>query len=249
MIKARKLYTNKKWDDFSARVKQRDCYKCLQCERDDEEVVLQVHHEIYIEGKPPWEYSLSDCRTLCKGCHAREHKLIEPARGWALIAIEDLGGPDGICERENCGHEIRYAHVTYHPGWGYKVVGSTCVQHLRQKDKLLSSDVIKLYKNISKFVHESDWENGLTKKGKKYISSKYKYHTIRIYGEEKDHSFQLVLKEKGVRWHEFRDVLAVKNKGLEEVKELSYIVLKGTISKNEEEKNLLRDIYKKIIKA
>lgn len=246
MIKARKLYTNKKWDDFSTRVKQRDGHKCLQCHRSAEEVVLQVHHEIYVEGKPPWEYSLSDCRTLCKGCHAREHKLVEPARGWTLIAIEDLGGPDGICERHNCGHEIRYAHITYHPGWGYKVVGSTCVQHLRQKDKILSGDVIKLYKNISKFVHESDWENGCTKKGNKYISSKYKHHTIRIYGDEKNYSFQLVLKEKGVRWHEFREVIPAKDKGLEQVKELSYVVLKGTISNDEEEKSLLRDVYRKI---
>lgn len=246
MIKARKLYTNKKWDDFSARVKQRDDHKCLQCHRSAEEAVLQVHHEIYVKGKPPWEYSLSDCRTLCKGCHAREHKLVEPARGWTLIAIEDLGGPDGICERHNCGHEIRYAHVTYHPGWGYKVVGSTCIQHLRQKDKLLSSDVIKLYKNISKFVHESAWENGCTKKGKKYISSKYKHHTIRIYGDEKNYSFQLVLKEKGVRWHEFRDVMPAKNKALEQVKELAFVVLKGTISNDDDEKSLLRDVYRKI---
>ncbi|MCW8830998.1 MAG: HNH endonuclease [Gammaproteobacteria bacterium] len=246
MEKPRKLYTNKKWDNFSAKVKQRDGYKCLRCKRGESEVVLQVHHEIYVKDKPPWAYSLSDCRTLCKGCHARGHKLIAPDRGWTLILIEDLGGPDGICERENCGHEIRYAHVTYHPDWGYKVVGSTCVQHLTKKDRLLSGHVISLYKNISKFVHESEWVNGFTKKGKQYISAKYKYHTIRIYGEENNYSFQLVLKEKGIRWHEFRDILPARNRSLEEVKELSYIVLKGTISKDEEEKSLLRDMYRKI---
>ena len=246
MIKARKLYTNKKWYDFSARVKQRDGYKCLRCERTESDVVLQVHHEIYIKDRPPWEYSLSDCRTLCKGCHAKEHKLIEPDRGWSLILIEDLGGRDGICERRNCGNEIRYAHVTYHPAWGYKVVGSTCVAHLTQKDRLLSGHVIKVYKNISKFVHESDWESDFTKKGKEFISSKYKHHSIRIYGDENNYSFQIVLKEKGIRWHEFRDVIPAKNKGLEEVKELSYVVLKGTISNDEEEKSLLRDIYRKI---
>ena len=42
-----------------------------------------------------------------------------------------------------------------------------------------------LYKNISKFVHSSDWENGFTKKDKKYLNCKYKHHSIRIYGEEK----------------------------------------------------------------
>lgn len=82
MKKPRKLYINEKWYEFSGKVKQRDEYKCLQCGRREPEVILQVHHEIYVKGKAPWEYPLSDCRTLCKGCHAREHKLIEPDKGW-----------------------------------------------------------------------------------------------------------------------------------------------------------------------
>jgi len=246
MQKRRKLYTNEKWNDFSAKIKHRDDFKCLRCERGELEVILQVHHEIYIKGKPPWEYSLSDCRTLCKGCHAKEHNLVEPSWGWSLISIEDLGSPYGVCELKNCGKEIRYEHLTYHPNWGYKVVGSTCIEHLTQKDRLLSSNVIKSYKNISKFVHGSEWSDGFTKKGKKYISSKYKHHSIRIYGENNNYSFQIVLKEKGVRWHDFRKIILANKKSLEEVKELAYIVLKGTISNNEEEKSLLREVYRKI---
>ena len=242
----RKLYVNEKWHHFSERVKRRDGYQCLQCKRGEPEVTLQVHHEHYVINKPPWDYSLSDCRTLCKGCHAREHHLVEPDRGWFLIAIDDLGGLDAVCERHGCGHEIRYRHLTYHPNWGYKVVGSTCIQHLTQKDRLLSSEIIKLYKNISQFVHDSAWQQGLTKKGNKYISCQYKHHTIRIYGSDNNHSFQIVLKEKGVRWHEFKEIIPAKNRGLEEVKELAYIVLKGTVSKKEKEKSLLRGIYRKI---
>ena len=209
-------------------------------------MVLQVHHETYIKDKPPWEYSLSDCRTLCKGCHAKEHKLVEPDRGWSLILINDLGGLDGVCERKNCGNEIRYEHHTYHPGWGYKVVGSTCIEHLTQEDRLVSSKVIKLYKNISKFVHGSDWKIGFTNKGTRFISGKYKHHSIRIYGDDNNYSFQIVLKEKGVRWHDYGDFIPATDKSLEEVKELAFIVLKGTTTNDEYEKSLLREIYRKI---
>lgn len=246
MNRPRKLYINEKWQEFSDRVKQRDNYKCLQCGRGESEAILQVHHEIYIQGKLPWQYSLSDCRTLCKGCHAKEHKLVEPDRSWILISIDDLGGKDGICERKGCGTEIRYAHLTYHPNWGYKVVGSTCIEHLTQEDQLLSSNMIKAYKNISSFVHSSCWENGITKMGIKYISCKHNHHSIRIYGDNNNYSFQILLKEKGVRWHIFKQIIPAKNKTIEQVKELAYIVLKGTICDDEKEKELLRNIYRKV---
>lgn len=246
MNKPRKIYVNEKWAEFSEKVKRRDGYKCLQCGRSELEVVIQVHHEIYLNGKPPWGYSLSDCRTLCKGCHARVHNLIEPDRGWTLISIDDLGGPDGVCERQGCGNEIRYAYLSYHPAWGYKTVGSTCIEHLTQKDRLLSSHLVKIYKNISKYVHGTAWEAGLTKNGKKYISGKYKHHSIRIYGDGNRYAFQLVLKEKGVRWHDYRDTVRTMNKSLDEVKELAFVALKGTVSDNDEEKELLRDIYRKL---
>ena len=161
----RKVYVNEKWLEFSNRVKWRDECKCLQCGRGEPEVVLQVHHVVYLEGKPPWEYALSDCRTLCKGCHARAHNLVEPARGWTLVAIEDLGGLDGVCERRGCGKEIRYAHITYHPAWGYKTVGSTCIEHLTRQDRLLSGNLVKIYKNISAHLHATAWMEGCTKKG------------------------------------------------------------------------------------
>ena len=53
-----------------------------------------------------------------------------------------------------------------------------------------------LYKNISKFIHSSDWENGVTKKDKKYLNCKYKHHSIRIYGEEKKSLLRDIYRKK-----------------------------------------------------
>jgi len=246
MSQTKTLYVNENWLAFSEKVKRRDGYKCLCCGRGSSEVTLQVHHTIYVAGRAPWEYALSDCHTLCKGCHAKEHGLIEPNIGWTLLSIDDLGGPDGTCERKGCGAEIRYAHLTYHPKWGYLVVGSTCIEHLTQEDRLLSSNVIYLYKNISDFVYSSEWSQDSTQKDKKYIWSTHKHHQIRIYGKEMSHSFQLVLKEKGIRWLKFGKVIAVKGKSTMAVKELAYIALRGTLSVSEEEKKLLRNLYREL---
>jgi hypothetical protein len=246
MSNPRTIYVNDDWLRFSAKVKRRDEYKCLQCGRAVPEVTLQVHHEVYVAGKAPWEYALSDCRTLCKGCHARERGLIEPDRGWTLLSIDDLGGLDGICERKGCGNEIRYAHQTYHPKWGYMVVGSTCIEHLTQDDRLLSNNLVHMYKNVSHFVHSSDWSDGVTKKGKRFIFSTYKHHEIRIYGAGSTHSFQLVLKQNGVRMHTFGDLVAMNGKSTLEAKELAYIALKGTLSESDEEKRMLRNLYREL---
>lgn len=246
MSYSKRIYANHNWRVFSEKIKQRDGHKCFQCNRDHSEVTLQVHHKIYVAGKAPWEYALSDCITLCKGCHAREHGLIEPDRGWTLLSIDDLGGRDGTCERNGCGAEIRYEHLTYHPKWGYMVVGSTCIEHLTQEDRLLSSSVIHLYKAISEYVHESEWENGVTKNGKHYIQSSYKNHHIRIYGKDRAHHFQLLIKEKGIRWHQYRKPISAINKSTSAVKELAYVTLRGTLSDSEDEKIVLRNIYREL---
>lgn len=232
MRKYKKLWENKKWSEFSEKVKRRDNYSCLQCGRNKDDIVLQVHHEVYIRNKLPWEYSLSDCRSLCKG--------------WSLLSVNDLGDLIGICERKDCGNSIRYENHTYHPDWGYKIVGSTCIQHLTQEDKLLSNNLINSYKLISKFIHTSIWEKGLTKNKKKYIYTSHKHHVIRIYGRDDFYSFQILLKVKGKKWHDLQKLISTRKKGLEEVKELAYIVLKGTISSSEKEKLLLREMYQNI---
>lgn len=243
--KFRKSYYNTEWYEFSEKVKIRDSHKCLKCHRNHKEVVLQVHHEKYISGLEPWEYSLSDCITLCKGCHAEEHNLIEPSKGWRLISINDLGGTYGICEKKGCRTTIRYQHEVYHPNWGYKNVGSSCIEFLTGEDKRLSSKVLKLYENIRNFIHQSNWEIGYTKKGKKYLGTTYKHHIIRIYGEDKRYAFQIAIKETGEQWYDWQDVIPAKNKNLNQVKELAYIVARGITTEKESEKEMLRNIYKK----
>lgn len=244
--KFRKSYYNTKWYEFSQKVRIRDKHKCLKCHRNQNEVILQVHHKKYVFGLEPWEYSLSDCITLCKGCHAKEHNLIEPNTGWTLISINDLGGLYGICERKGCRTEIRYEHEAYHPNWGYKNVGSSCIEFLTTEDKRLSSKVLKIYKNISNFVHQSDWEVGYTKKKKEYIGTTYKHHIIRIYGKDKEYAFQVAIKEKGEKWHDWKNVISAWNKNLNQVKELAYIVARGMTTEKQSEREMLRNIYQRI---
>jgi len=243
----RKSYYNKKWFDFSKKVKLRDGNKCLKCGRTDSEVVLQTHHKNYKPNLEPWDYPLSDCITLCKGCHSREHGLVEPNSGWTLISIEDLGDLIGTCERKGCGTDIRYEHLTYHPKWGHKTVGSTCIEYLTQEDQFLSHEVLKVFRKVSDFINKSEWKEGFTKKGSKYIYTKHSHNQIRIYGKENYYSFQIALKIKGVKWFDFKELIkAKKGKNLEQVKELSYIVLKGMLTESEKERELLRNIYKTI---
>lgn len=247
MVKQKNLYRNEKWFEFSGKVQARDGKVCLNCHRSPPEVILQVHHVIYIPNRLPWEYALSDCITLCKGCHAREHGHIEPNSGWFLMSIDDLGDLTGICEREKCGNYIRYEHLTYHPDWGYKKVGSTCIEHLTRKDKEFSKKILSSYRNISKFIHGTDWYTGQTKKGKTYIGATHGYDYIRIYGEDSRHAYQIAVKEKGRKYHHYQDIVRIPGKSLLEAKELAYIALKGLTTENEKEKSQLRSLYKSIM--
>jgi hypothetical protein len=241
------IYSHTEWVKFSKKVVARDNNKCVKCNRTSPEVVLQAHHEVYTTNKPPWESALSDCITLCKGCHAREHGLIEPNSGWFLVSIDDLGAVSGICERLNCGSKIRYEHLTYHPKWGYKIVGSTCIEHLTQEDQNISSELLAIYHSISSFLHKVTWTIGQTNASRSYIKAKYGHDYIRIYGDELRYKFQLAIKVKGKRYHEYTKLFPIHNKTLIEAKELSYIALKGIRAKNDADKITLRALYKKLI--
>jgi len=242
----RKSYRSENWFSFSEKIKIRDNYQCVKCGRNETESILQVHHKIYRVGLKAWEYALSDCITLCKRCHAEVHKKVEPQTGWTLISVNDLGGSYGTCEKIGCGNEIQYEHEIYHPDWGYKMVGSTCVEYLTQEDKWLSQEILKIYKNISKFVHDSNWEVGYTKNNNVFIGTKYNHHQLRIYKKDENYSFQIAVKKVGERWFDWKKAIITKNKNLLEVKEMSYIVLKGTITESESEKQILRNIYKQM---
>lgn len=245
--KIRRLYYSLEWFDFSKKVKKRDNFQCVHCKRTEREVTLQVHHIRYVSELSPWEYPLSDCITLCKGCHAREHKLIEPSKGWTLFLINDLGDCSGHCELKGCGAGIRFEHLIYHPDWGYKIVGSSCVENLTQEDKELSAETLEMYRKISQFVHSSIWTNGYTRTGKFYIQTKYKHHLLRIYGKKNRFAFQVALKVKGERWFDFQDFVLTKNKTLYQVKEMAFITLNGKLTINHGEKRMLGHLYKSIL--
>ncbi len=126
------------------------------------------------------------------------------------------------------------------------VVGSTCIQHLTKKDRMLSANLIKIYRSVSNFAHRSTWEKGITKKRKTYIYATHNHHKIRIYGKEPYHAFQLDLKRKGERRHTLGDVYHIKNKSTLEAKELAYIALKGVLSTDKEEQDQLRNLYREL---
>lgn len=244
----KKAYRNHKWQTFAYSIKKRDKFQCTNCHRNSTEVILQVHHTIYRKNTSPWKYPSSDCITLCKGCHARTHNLIEPITGWILVAVNDLEDLSGICERNGCGNEIRYEHEIYHPNWGYKTVGSSCVESLTIEDKKTSSDVLKIYIKINNFIRNSKWEKGVTKKEKVFIETKHSHHKIRIYGKENSYGFQIIKKELGARIYTFQKTIPAPGKTLAQVKELAYIFLKGQITDNLKEKEILRNICQNIKK-
>lgn len=119
------LYADKKWAAFRERVIVLDNGECVACGRSRSDgVVLQVHHTLYVKGRKPWEYDPSDCETLCRGCHAREHGEIRPDTGWEYVGEDDLGDLIGRCEL--CSTAIRYVHYVQHEHWEQMGVGTDC---------------------------------------------------------------------------------------------------------------------------
>ncbi|MBO9642747.1 MAG: HNH endonuclease [Pseudacidovorax sp.] len=124
-----KLYRNKEWAAYRAKVIEADGHACTTCgARASHGAKLQVHHVGYIPGFRPWDYPLSECRTLCKGCHAAEHGVVPPKVGWTLYSEDDLGGLNGECEL--CGQPLRYVFSVFHAQWGTMDVGTDCCDNL-----------------------------------------------------------------------------------------------------------------------
>ncbi|NMM50338.1 hypothetical protein [Marinigracilibium pacificum] len=97
---------------------------------------------------------MSDCITLCKGCHAQAHGITPPSSGWHLLAVENLLHPEGTCERPGCGHAIQYEHHIYHPAWGHMIVGSQCVEYLTDDDVNFVHRLRKYSEKVSKYIHK-----------------------------------------------------------------------------------------------
>ncbi|QOW10855.1 hypothetical protein Q73A0000_11055 [Kaistella flava (ex Peng et al. 2021)] len=155
-------YKSESWKLFRECIIESDGYKCAHCNRNNLEVILQVHHKKYITGRKPWEYSPSYCITLCRGCHARQHGIIMPNFGWEYLCDEDLGGLNGECDK--CGNQMRFAFHIHHENWGFMQVGRQCCDNLT--DSNLASNKIDSVKRFEirkrNFLKSSRWKSFLS---------------------------------------------------------------------------------------
>lgn len=59
-----------RWKEKRQEILERDNYCCKLC--NDDNVVLNVHHKIYLDGKNPWDYPNDLLITYCVSCHYSE---------------------------------------------------------------------------------------------------------------------------------------------------------------------------------
>lgn len=162
-------YRSKDWHSFRREVVRLDNQACTLCGRkESEEVILQVHHKQYLQGRKPWEYPYQLCMTVCKGCHAAEHGIIPPKFGWEHVGWDDLGNLDGTCEC--CGKSIRYVFLVTHKAWTSMEVGEVCCDNLTSTQ--VASGVMESRRRYSTrlktFISSTRWrQNGETRCGLK----------------------------------------------------------------------------------
>jgi len=152
-------YKESQWKVFRQSVIELDGYKCRQCGRGQDEVILQVHHKEYKSGLKAWEYPTADCLTLCKGCHAQTHGIIQPIFGWEYIGDEDLGDLIGTCENSGCSSRIRYSFTVFHQKWGTLEVGTVCCDNLTDSEiaSNLKESKLKFEGRKQRFTNSKRW--------------------------------------------------------------------------------------------
>jgi|GEM_PF-2528274 len=228
-------YRNKEW--FALRERYFETYgkRCFKCERGEDEAVIQLHHTFYDHSRKIWEYDLEDLECLCSGCHAREHKILEPNDGWHLLEVEDLGAMSGNCKRQKslntpCNQAIRYEYHVYHPEVGHRIVGSECVDHLTEEGKETLLEIRELFKVKTKIkakynlfedkplnqLNRKPWKLGNKKKpyllrydGRKEIEGKSLDICAFFYNSSFNHCIQIYKNNKQVRFEK----TVGKNKG------------------------------------
>lgn len=179
-----KLYRCKEWLQYREEIFERDNYSCTKCGRKHDEVVLQVHHTRYFQGKKPWEYDNEDCLTLCRGCHAREHGEIRPSNGWELQETIDLENSDGNCEL--CGKQnIRYLCVVTHLNWEPMEVGSDCCDKLTGNSiasEYFTNHIRKLGRR-NRFINSKRWIFDKELNGNTIRQSRYIFSIVKVGSE------------------------------------------------------------------
>lgn len=69
------LLKDPRWQRKRLEILTRDDFKCRFCGNKDQ--TLHIHHQYYIHGAKPWEYSGELLVTLCSSCHSKEESLKE----------------------------------------------------------------------------------------------------------------------------------------------------------------------------
>lgn len=158
------LYRHQDWVQFRSEVIALHGGHCAICHGSAREdgLVLQVHHKHYVSGRKPWEYEYSECEALCKGCHAQEHGIIMPQRGWSLIAFDDLGDLAGNCEL--CGAALRYIYAIEHPNWSGLAVGTDCCDKLTATNEASKchTNYINYINRRKRFIESRNWKQNST---------------------------------------------------------------------------------------
>jgi hypothetical protein len=147
-------YRSKQWFEFRQAALLRHDHSCEHCgQKKQDGAILQIHHPVYYQSRMPWQYEVSEIEVLCRGCHAKEHGLIQPSTDWNLTGEDDLGAPDGECEY--CGREIRNVYFIEHPNWQSLVVGSGCCEKLCESK--FESEYKRKVDRRSRFLAKSNW--------------------------------------------------------------------------------------------
>ena len=153
-----KHYKSREWFKFRSAALLRHGHACEYCgQKREDGVVLQIHHPAYHKDRMPWQYEISEIEVLCRGCHAKEHGIIQPSSDWSLVGEDDLGSPDGECDY--CGREIRNVYFIEHSNWQNLVVGSGCCEKLCQSK--FESEYQKRVARRSRFLAKSSWQENL----------------------------------------------------------------------------------------
>ncbi len=147
-------YRDPRWSAFRQDAILLANNECSQCgKHQSEKVVLQVHHIEYLKGKHVWDTPHDRCKVLCRGCHAKEHGIIQPSSSFELIGEDDLGDISGNCDC--CGTGIRFVFFIFHKKWGTIGVGTDCCDRLTETN--IATESRKRAEKRKRFVSSRRW--------------------------------------------------------------------------------------------
>jgi len=66
------LLQDPRWRTVRLNILKRDKYRCKRCKASN--VVLHVHHRLYLKDRMPWDVPNKYLITLCENCHIKAHE-------------------------------------------------------------------------------------------------------------------------------------------------------------------------------